>query len=122
MVEAEIHRVVELVAEHAVEKPERSLGVITANVDHQERIEAALRRASIENPPAPRRATWAGPKTWNSTRSNGTFWPSFTGATSRLSRNGASVAIASTSLLPIRTGRDASSSYSNWTATRTTTS
>lgn len=33
-----------------MEKPERSLGVITANVDHQERIEAALRRASIENP------------------------------------------------------------------------
>ena len=50
LVEAEIHRVVELVAEHAVKKPQRSLGVITANVDHQERIEAALRRASIENP------------------------------------------------------------------------
>jgi very-short-patch-repair endonuclease len=50
LVEAEIDRVVELVVEHAAERPERSLGVITANVDHQERIEAAVRRAAIAHP------------------------------------------------------------------------
>jgi very-short-patch-repair endonuclease len=49
LVEAEIDRVVELVVEHAAQQPERSLGVITANVDHQERIEAALQRATITN-------------------------------------------------------------------------
>ena len=42
---AEVERVVELVIEHARDRPERSLGVIALGITHATRVEEALRRA-----------------------------------------------------------------------------
>ena len=42
---AEVERVVELVLEHARDRPERSLGVIALGITHATRVEGALRRA-----------------------------------------------------------------------------
>ena len=44
-VDAEVHRVVELILEHAREHPEESLGVIALGIKHAERIDTALRDA-----------------------------------------------------------------------------
>ncbi|MFC4854618.1 AAA domain-containing protein [Actinophytocola glycyrrhizae] len=44
----EVQRVVDLVIEHAEQRPEESLGVITLGVKHQARVEKALREALSE--------------------------------------------------------------------------
>ncbi len=44
-VTAEVHKVVDLVLEHAREYPDESLGVIALGIKHAERIDAALREA-----------------------------------------------------------------------------
>ncbi|MDQ6743129.1 MAG: AAA domain-containing protein, partial [Candidatus Dormibacteraeota bacterium] len=46
----EVRRVVELLREHARERPEASLGVITMGIKHADRIEAELARALREDP------------------------------------------------------------------------
>lgn len=48
--EAEVTRVVELVLEHARNRPHESLGVVTLSGPHASRVEAALRAALIRNP------------------------------------------------------------------------
>lgn len=48
--EEEVRRVVELVTEHARQRPDESLGVITLGATHQERIEGAIRKARTEHP------------------------------------------------------------------------
>jgi very-short-patch-repair endonuclease len=50
LVDAEIRRVIDLVVEHAQEHPDDSLGVITANVDHRDRIEGVLQQAAAAHP------------------------------------------------------------------------
>lgn len=42
---AEVLRVVDLILEHAVQQPDRSLGVIAMGIKHADRIDAALRDA-----------------------------------------------------------------------------
>jgi very-short-patch-repair endonuclease len=49
LIEAEIAKVVELAMAHAAKRPRDSLGIITANVEHKDRIEAALATAATEN-------------------------------------------------------------------------
>ncbi len=44
-VTAEVHKVVDLILEHASEYPDESLGVIALGIKHAERIDAALREA-----------------------------------------------------------------------------
>ena len=46
----EVKAVVRAVAEHAHERPDESLGVITMGIKHMERIDEALRRARQERP------------------------------------------------------------------------
>ncbi|MEO5981027.1 MAG: AAA domain-containing protein [Pedococcus sp.] len=46
--EAEVHRVVELVLEHARTRPQESLGVIALGTKHATRLDDALRRALLE--------------------------------------------------------------------------
>jgi very-short-patch-repair endonuclease len=46
----EIRRVVELVLEHAEQRPQESLGVITMGQKHLDRVDSALRRAIQERP------------------------------------------------------------------------
>jgi hypothetical protein len=48
--EAEVARVVELVLEHARNRPHESLGVVTLSGPHASRVETALRAALIRNP------------------------------------------------------------------------
>lgn len=63
LLDAEVTRIAELVVNHAVDHPTQSLGVITANVEHQERIEESLRKASAEHPSLDKfRARMAGPR------------------------------------------------------------
>ncbi|MEX2439725.1 MAG: AAA domain-containing protein [Actinomycetota bacterium] len=45
---AEVNRVVDLILDHAVERPEQSLGVIAMGIKHADRIAEALRRARSE--------------------------------------------------------------------------
>jgi len=47
---AEVQRVVDLVAEHARLRPGESLGVIAMGIKHADRIEEALREASVHRP------------------------------------------------------------------------
>jgi very-short-patch-repair endonuclease len=47
---AEVERVVELILEHAEERPEQSLGVIAMGIKHADRIEASLRERLRELP------------------------------------------------------------------------
>jgi very-short-patch-repair endonuclease len=47
---AEVQRVVELVIEHATNRPDESLGVIALGITHAERIAEALRLAATTNP------------------------------------------------------------------------
>jgi very-short-patch-repair endonuclease len=47
---AEVDRVVELILQHARERPEESLGVITPSMKHQARLDRALREARKSNP------------------------------------------------------------------------
>ena len=47
---AEVQRVVELVAEHARERPGESLGVIAMGIKHADRISEAIREASVNRP------------------------------------------------------------------------
>jgi len=49
-VTAEVHRVVELILEHARTRPHESLGVIALGIRHAERIDAALRTALAGQP------------------------------------------------------------------------
>ncbi|MDZ7732976.1 MAG: hypothetical protein U5R31_07530 [Acidimicrobiia bacterium] len=42
--EAEVQRVVELILDHAVERPDESLGVIALGIKHADRINETLRR------------------------------------------------------------------------------
>jgi len=49
-VTAEVHKVVELIMEHARTRPDESLGVIALGVRHAERIDAAVRAALTGNP------------------------------------------------------------------------
>jgi very-short-patch-repair endonuclease len=46
LVDEEVGRVVELAVEHATRHPNDSLGIITANTQHMDRVEAALQQAS----------------------------------------------------------------------------
>jgi hypothetical protein len=48
--DAEVHRVVQLVAEHALRQPEESLVVVTLSERHAERIEEALRLQVADRP------------------------------------------------------------------------
>ncbi|WP_039796530.1 AAA domain-containing protein [Nocardia araoensis] len=48
--DAEIDRVIELVLEHAADRPHESLGVITLGVTHQKKLDMALRRARERRP------------------------------------------------------------------------
>lgn len=50
LVDEEVDRVVGLVVEHSTEHPHDSLGIITANVRHMDRIEAAVRQAAAHHP------------------------------------------------------------------------
>lgn len=47
---AEVERVVEVVLEHLRARPHESLGVVTLNAEHAERLEAAIRRALVHVP------------------------------------------------------------------------
>ena len=47
---AEVQRVVELVRQHAAERPDATLGVITMGIEHAKRIEMALDRARQDDP------------------------------------------------------------------------
>jgi len=49
-VTAEVHKVVELILEHARTRPRESLGVIALGIKHSERIDAALRAALADHP------------------------------------------------------------------------
>ena len=63
LVDEEVRRVVDLVIAHARECPHESLGVITANVKHVDRIEGALRTAAAEwSELAEYRVRMAGPR------------------------------------------------------------
>lgn len=46
----EVRRVTELVLEHAEQRPDQSLGVITLSAKHQDRVDAAIRNARGERP------------------------------------------------------------------------
>ncbi|WP_156993969.1 AAA domain-containing protein [Pseudonocardia acaciae] len=46
----EVHKVVELVLEHAERRPDESLGVITLGAKHQDRLEQAIRQARRARP------------------------------------------------------------------------
>jgi len=47
---AEVEKVVQLVLEHAVTRPDASLGVIAMGIKHARRVEAALERARVAHP------------------------------------------------------------------------
>jgi very-short-patch-repair endonuclease len=50
LVDEEIVQVVELAVEHATRHPDDSLGIITANTQHMDRVEGALQQAARKHP------------------------------------------------------------------------
>lgn len=50
LIDEEVRHVVSLVVDHVRSRPQQSLGIITANVKHMDRVEGALRVATEEHP------------------------------------------------------------------------